>query len=265
MENGRRLSRGFPYVSRQQIPQLPNTIRQSCFHRGRDAQRLVNSAEVVVGEVEAVRGPKILPLLRERVRQPREAAHLQTDGEILALDVAGANLRRIGIAHDWDLLRVRDIGRAVPALAFRVLRVDLDQLCEVATVAESGRNRAHVGLESIGADLEALTAGSVAQALNKGVRGGLAATAQGEIENQFGVAFDGNEAVGVTDAVIVRFKRGLVAFPLLNEGPDFVALNILHRDVDDQLSQSPNHRMTCVKCCGLLKGPRAAESTFRRN
>jgi hypothetical protein len=35
-------------------------------------------------------------------------------------------------------------------------------LCEVAAVAECGRNRGHVGLESIGADLEALAAGSVA-------------------------------------------------------------------------------------------------------
>ena len=71
--------------------------------------------------------------------------------------MAGANLRRIGVAHDWDLLRVRHVGRAVPALAFGVLRVGLDELGEVATVAESGRNRAHVGLKSIGADLEALT------------------------------------------------------------------------------------------------------------
>jgi hypothetical protein len=70
------------------------------------------------------------------------------------------------------------VGRAVPALPFGVLRVDFDKLREVATVAQGGRNRAHVGLESIGADLEVLAAGGVPQALDKGVRGGLAAAAQ---------------------------------------------------------------------------------------
>src|ERR1035437_1851262 len=148
--------------------------------------------------------------------------------------MAGANLCGIGFPHDWDLLRVRDIGRAVPALAFGVLGVDLDQLGEVATVAECGCDRADIGLESIGADLEALAAGGVAQSLDKGISGGLAATAQGEVENEFRVPLDGHEAVGITDAVIVRFKRRLVTFLLANVAPYFVALDILYRDVDDQ-------------------------------
>jgi hypothetical protein len=63
------------------------------------------------------------------------------------------------------------------ALALGVLGVDLNELREVATVAQCGRNRAQVGLKSIGADLEALAAGSVAQTLNKRIRGGLTATA----------------------------------------------------------------------------------------
>ena len=189
--------------------------------------------------MQAVRRPKILPLLRERIRQPREAAHLHSDGEILAFHMAGTDLRRIGVAHDWDLLRMRHVGRAVPALAFGILRVDFDQLREVAAVAECSRNRAAVGLESIGGDLEALAAGRMAQTLDKGVRGGLSATAKGEVQNQLGVPLDSDEAVGIADAVIVRFKGGLIAFLLLNEGPDFVTLNVLHWDVDDQAAHEP--------------------------
>ena len=102
----------------------------------------MNPAEVVVGEVQAVRDPKVLPLLGEGIRQPRQASHGHSDREVLAFHVGRANLRRIGFPHDWDLLRMRDIGRAVPALAFRVLRVDLDELREVASVAQRGRNRA---------------------------------------------------------------------------------------------------------------------------
>jgi hypothetical protein len=188
----------------------------------------VNPAEIVVGEVQAVGSPQVLPLLREAIRQSREAAHLHSDCEVLALHVGRADFGGIGFPHDWDLLRVRHVGRAVPALAFRVLRIDLDELREVATVAQCGRNRAHIRLESIGAALEVLAAGSVPQALDKGVRGGLAATAQSEVQNQFGVALNGDEAIGVANAVIVGFVRCLIAFLLLNEGPDLVALNILN-------------------------------------
>jgi hypothetical protein len=36
---------------------------------------------------KVVRSPQVLPLLAEGVRQSREAAHLHSDGEILALNV----------------------------------------------------------------------------------------------------------------------------------------------------------------------------------
>ena len=165
----------------QQFTEAPDPRRDPRFHRRRDAQGLVNSAEVVPSEVQAVRGPQVFPLLTERIRQAREAAHTHADRQVRALDVRGTDLRWIGIAHDWDSLRVRDIGRAVPALAFRVLRIYLDELREVATVAQGGCNRAHVGLESIGSDLEVLGAGRVTQSFDEGIRRGLAAAPQGEV------------------------------------------------------------------------------------
>ena len=42
-------------------------IRNPGFHSGRHAQRLVNPAEIVVGEVQAVCRPEVLPLLAESV------------------------------------------------------------------------------------------------------------------------------------------------------------------------------------------------------
>jgi hypothetical protein len=41
-------------------------------------------------------------------------------------------------------------------------------------------------------------------------RGGIA-TSEGEIQDQFGVALDCHEAVGVADVLIVSFKRNLCA------------------------------------------------------
>ena len=96
-----------PHLSTsQKVRQIPNAISDSRFHGGRDAQGLVNAHEVVPREVQAIRGPQVLPLFTEGVRQPREPAHLHSDREVLALDVGRAHFRGIGVAHDWDLLRV---------------------------------------------------------------------------------------------------------------------------------------------------------------
>ena len=51
---------------------------------------------------------------------------------------------------------MRHVRRAVAALSFGIGDVNFDELCEVATISQGGRNRADIGLESIGADLEAL-------------------------------------------------------------------------------------------------------------
>ena len=75
-------------------------IANTSNHGGRDAETLVNPAEVVEGEVQAVGRPQVLPLLAESVGEPRHAPHLHTDREVLAFDMAGADFLRIGIPHD---------------------------------------------------------------------------------------------------------------------------------------------------------------------
>ena len=57
-------------------------IRDSRFHGRRNGDRAMQTAEVVVGEVQVVRGPQPVPSLAEAIRQ---SAHLHSDGEILAL------------------------------------------------------------------------------------------------------------------------------------------------------------------------------------
>ena len=77
-------------------------------HCGRDPQRFVNPAEVVVGEVQAVRGPQILPLLAERVRQPSESPHSHANREVLTLDIAGAYVARVGPSIAYFYYRLYD-------------------------------------------------------------------------------------------------------------------------------------------------------------
>ena len=153
-------------------------IRNTSFHRGRDAERLVRAAEIVVGEVQAVGAPQVVPLLAEGVGEAGHAAHLHTDREILALDMAGADARFFGVSHDWDFLRTDDFGGAVPALTVLIRAVDFDVHGVIAAVAQGRGYRGNVGLEAIGGDLETLARrGRVAQAFDENVCGGLITTA----------------------------------------------------------------------------------------
>ena len=58
---------------------------------------------------------------REGVGQPREASHAHPHREVLPLDVAGADVRRIGIARDLDFPRPRALGWAVARLGLSSL------------------------------------------------------------------------------------------------------------------------------------------------
>jgi hypothetical protein len=57
-------------------------IRQLRFHRRRDAQRLVNSAEVIPRHEHCNGRFQIRQLLAEAIRQPREPAKVHPDGEV---------------------------------------------------------------------------------------------------------------------------------------------------------------------------------------
>ena len=64
-------------------------VGKASFHRGCNAERLVDPAKVVIGEVQGNLGFQILQLFRESIRQPGEPARQHSDGQILALDIAG--------------------------------------------------------------------------------------------------------------------------------------------------------------------------------
>ena len=69
-----------------------------CFHRRGNADRAVNPAEIIIGEVQRERGPMILELFGESICQPSEASNLHPHRKVLTLDVRRANLLRIGLS-----------------------------------------------------------------------------------------------------------------------------------------------------------------------
>lgn len=61
--------------------------RDSRFHRGRASQRLVDATQIVIRELNRIRRLQVVPLLADSVCQARQASHVRSEGEILALNV----------------------------------------------------------------------------------------------------------------------------------------------------------------------------------
>lgn len=101
------------------------------FHRGRDAQRLMNANEVVVHVEQRDRVSMILDLLTERICQPREPADVHPHREVLPFDVTRGNVHRIWIASHGLDRATEAHGRAVPLLRLRVRPVGLLEHCVI--------------------------------------------------------------------------------------------------------------------------------------
>lgn len=84
---------------RHQLLHVPDVIREPGFHGGRDAERLMDAAVVVEHGVDRDHRGMALDLLGEAVGQASEPPHPHPHVEVLALDVAGADLRHIGLAE----------------------------------------------------------------------------------------------------------------------------------------------------------------------
>jgi hypothetical protein len=78
----------------------------------------VDTAEVVIGEVQSDSGSQVLPFFRERIREPSQTANLHSHGEVLAFDVRSANPLVIRHPGAWDYLHVTSAGeyRCSPSL-----------------------------------------------------------------------------------------------------------------------------------------------------
>ena len=70
-----------------QFPYLPHMVCNPGRRRRGHPERPVDPHEVVPREVEAQRGPEVLPPLAEGVRQPGKPSNLHPHREVLPLNV----------------------------------------------------------------------------------------------------------------------------------------------------------------------------------
>ncbi len=78
---------------RQKFSNSPNVLCKARFHGGRNAQAAVDAAEVVLSEMDCDSGFQILQFLRERFGKAREATKSHALSLVLALDIAGGNVK----------------------------------------------------------------------------------------------------------------------------------------------------------------------------
>ena len=70
------------------------------------------AAKVVMGEMQGDGRAVVFQLFAKPVRQTGEPAHGHAERQVLPLDMGSADLRRVGIAADWDYLtRARNFWR----------------------------------------------------------------------------------------------------------------------------------------------------------
>ena len=78
----------------------------------------MDAAEIVMHEIDRERVAVVFHFLRERVRQAGEPTQSHADVEVLALNVARADVPHIGIADQRLTLRANARRRAIAAMSF---------------------------------------------------------------------------------------------------------------------------------------------------
>src|SRR4051794_16966215 len=106
----------------------PNMLTKTSRHRRGNSQGLMNPREVMVNVKECDGRNMVLNLFAEGIGQASEAAHLHPHVEILSLDIAGADVLRIGVAKPDLLFDAQTLRGAVPLLGFRIVPEHLDEL-----------------------------------------------------------------------------------------------------------------------------------------
>ena len=151
-----RLRNYFRFRQCRDFLERPHVIRNPRCHRGCDSERLVDAGEVVVHVVERYGRFVVLDLLGEAIREPGESAHPHPHREILALDVAGTDMRHLWIAKPDDLLAAVADCRAVALLPFGGVAEVLHELRVVNLVGEGIDDGIEVDLVAVRGELHAV-------------------------------------------------------------------------------------------------------------
>lgn len=145
-------------------------IRQSRFHRGRDAQRRMDATEVVVRKMQIHSSLKILQFPRERIGQTCEAAKLHSDRQVLPFNVAGRNVIGIGVTRSDLGYNLRDLSWGVAFISLlAIVSIEFRKLREICIAAEGFLDCLPVKDVRIGGELDAMVRDSAPNVPHEGL------------------------------------------------------------------------------------------------
>ena len=190
----------------------------------------MNTAKVVISEVQSNSGAKILDLLAEGIGEPRKASAHHSQGQILSFDVRRTDIALVGITNDSLGYRLNEPGWSVTLPPWWKMAVNLLELTKVNRGSERRFNRRDVRSPRIGRELRMQAPrGSRIHITHKCERVGEGALASKPRENQLTVGVHGDERVLFSD--FIAFFDGNHALALLNEAVQLVALDSRNRQV----------------------------------
>jgi hypothetical protein len=185
----------------------------------------MNTAKIVIREVQGDSGFQVRQLFAERIREPRKAPKLHSHGQVLPLYKAGRNMLRIRIASSYPGYRPRDAWWGVPPVAIElpVVSEHLSELREVGIGSKASGHAVRVVNKTIGRDLSPALDAIVKIGQELG-HVALEPMPYVKRRNQFG--FRVNRHKHPLAAEVGRIPAADVALFLADERPDFIKLQI---------------------------------------
>ena len=185
----------------------------------------MDTAEIVIGEVQCGCCSEVCSFLGKRISQARESPHHHSHGKVLSLDVTSADVLFIGFAlmyfhygfyyRAWRIFRFRAM--------LPIITVQFHKLCEVHICTKRMLNCIHVKSESVRCDLDAVSK-PLREIANQSIRCGFGSFPNCEAWNQLRISINGSK-----HPLIAKLFRVIIADSLLllkAECPDFITLNV---------------------------------------
>ena len=193
----------------------------------------MNPNEVVPNIVNRHGRGVVLEFLRERIRQPCESPHVHPHGEVLAFDQAGGNMLRVGVADLGFLLASGADGGAIADFGgyAGTSSVVLHQDRVIDVGSERRVNCSEVEAIAVRGQLDSVRH-ACGEIVNEHLGSGIVAIADRDGANEFGIRVHRHPGPYIASAGDAVLDRGCeISLLRADEGPDFVALDALTRQV----------------------------------
>ena len=230
-------------------------LTQARFHRRSYPQGLMHTRKVVMHVKQRDHRDVIIELLAEGIRQAGEAPHIHPHVEILALHIAGADMRWIGVTNEIDPLGAQTLRRAVAFLSLGIVAVDLYKHRVVDVSAERIRDGSEIHLMAVRGQLDAIPepAGNILKEFQR--TPGIPPSDEPS-NHQLGIGINRRERPNVSAHALFNLLLGDVLFFAADETPDLIHLHALGGDI-------ANHTVLVFDAGLANAGQQAKNSPFR--